>query len=84
MNIMRNMAMDAVRKESAILDREMHYFLRSHGLPPDREKIEELGFEVLMETVMPPEPMGTTRYIFKLAKIVDRKEIRVKHNLKII
>jgi hypothetical protein len=77
-------ANDLIQQESLILDREMTEFLSKHNLPLDRNKIRNLGFEIITETVLPPEEFSTTRYKFKLCKVIDEHRVAIKRNINIV
>lgn len=76
-------ANDLIQQESVILDNEMTAFLKKHNLPMDRTKIRNLGFEIVTESMMPPEDFNSTKYIFKLCKVVDTHKLKIKRNINI-
>lgn len=74
-----------VEQRARIENQEMIKFLAKHKLPCDKQKLEKLGFKVMV-TFHTNEVMQTgIEFVeFELVKIVDRQVLELNYKIKII
>lgn len=82
-SLISRLSNDFSERQAATLDRELKLFLDKHALPMDRAELSALGYEVIIEMTQNPELINNV-YTFKLARVIDRMKLVIKHKLEIV